>query len=213
MGLVPDGDMPDALAKPVASPYAKPAPGKLLWKSRQFQTLAAGMALGMFVQGRLVAHLLSLLVPALGEMLAGFAMSLATLSAICGRMIVGWFMPVCADRRLAACINLCVQIVGSLTLFAAQGSNVPLLFLGVVLFGIGIGNGTSLPPLIAQVEFVKEDVMRVVALVVALSQFTWAFAPLTFACCVFHLIHKWVQNLFCFLLPRFCRRWQLPCFF
>ena len=37
-----------------------------------------------------------------------------------------------------------------------------------------------MPPLIAQVEFVKEDVMRVVALVVALSQFTWAFAPLTF---------------------------------
>jgi hypothetical protein len=52
--------------------------------------------------------------------------------------------------------------------------------LGVLLFGFGIGNATSLPPLIAQVEFVKEDVSRVVPLIVAISQGTYAFAPATF---------------------------------
>jgi Major Facilitator Superfamily len=180
MGLTPDGDAPDAVATPVTSSKTKSLPGKLVWKNRQFQTLAAGMAISLFVQSGLVAHLLSLLVPALGSLIAGLAMSLATLSAICGRMVVGWFMPVGADRRLAACTNLCVQIAGSLTLFAAQGSNIPLLLLGVILFGIGIGNATSLPPLIAQVEFVKADVMRIIALIVALSQFTWAFSPLVF---------------------------------
>ena len=40
----------------------------------------------------------------------------------------------------------------------------PLLLLGVLLFGVGIGNVTSMPPLIAQVDFVKDDVPRVVAL-------------------------------------------------
>ena len=46
-----------------------------------------------------------------------------------------------------------------------------------LLFGAGIGNTTSLPPLIAQVEFVTEDVARVIALIVAVAQGTYAFAP------------------------------------
>ena len=37
-----------------------------------------------------------------------------------------------------------------------------------------------MPPLIAQVEFVKEDVPRVVALIVAIAQGTYAFAPAVF---------------------------------
>jgi hypothetical protein len=49
-----------------------------------------------------------------------------------------------------------------------------------VLFGAGIGNTTSLPPLIAQVEFDREDASRVVPLIVAISQGTYAFAPAAF---------------------------------
>ena len=56
----------------------------------------------------------------------------------------------------------------------------PLLILGVLLFGIGIGNTTSLPPLIAQTEFVEADVGRVVSLIVAISQAAYAFAPAAF---------------------------------
>ena len=50
----------------------------------------------------------------------------------------------------------------------------------IVLFGIGFGNATSLPPLIAQTEFVAADVTRVVALIVGVSQATYAFAPAAF---------------------------------
>ena len=46
--------------------------------------------------------------------------------------------------------------------------------------GAGIGNATSLPPLIVQVEFVAEDVARVIALIVAVAQGTYAFAPAVF---------------------------------
>jgi hypothetical protein len=48
------------------------------------------------------------------------------------------------------------------------------------LFGIGIGNTTSLPPLIAQTEFDQASVSRVVALIVAISQGSYAFAPAAF---------------------------------
>ena len=95
-------------------------------------------------------------------------------------MAVGALMPAHADRRVVACISYAVQIAGALVLIAASGANIPLLLVGVLLFGLGIGNVTSMPPLIAQVEFVKDDVPRVVALVVAIGQATYAFAPAAF---------------------------------
>jgi hypothetical protein len=180
MGLAADGDAPDRPAASVTSPRARPLPGALLWRDLRFLTLAAGMALGLFAQIGLLAHLFSLLVPAFGAPLAGLAAGAATAAAIAGRTLVGWLMPAGADRRVVACVSYAVQITGSLAFLLAAGSNVALLLIGVVLFGSGIGNATSLPPLIAQVEFVKEDVARVVPLIVATGQATYAFAPAVF---------------------------------
>jgi hypothetical protein len=79
-------------------------------------------------------------------------------------------MPLEADRRLVACVGYAAQLAGSIVFIGAAGTNVPLLLLGIVLFGAGFGNATSLPPLIAQIEFVKDDVPRVVALIVGIAQ-------------------------------------------
>jgi MFS family permease len=179
MGLTPDGDAPGAAVAAPAS-AAKPLPGRLLWRNAQFLTLATGMALGLFAQIGLLAHLFSMLVPALGAQAAGLAMGGATAAAIAGRTLVGWLMPAAADRRLVAVASYLVQIVGVFALLAAGGETVVLLLLGVFLFGTGIGNATSLPPLIAQIEFAKEDVPRVVALIIAIAQATYAFAPAVF---------------------------------
>ena len=180
MRLIPDGEAPGAPKTAVASSAAKPLPGSLLWRDRKFLTLAAGMALGLFAQIGLIVHLFSLLVPALGATQAGLAMGLVTAMAIIGRSLIGWAMPADADRRLVASASYAVQIAGCIAFMAADGTSVPLLPLGVVLFGTGFGNGTWLPPLIAQVEFVPDDVPRVVALIVAISQATYAFAPVVF---------------------------------
>jgi MFS family permease len=178
MGLNADGDAPDV---PMSATSTRPAlPGRQMWRNLRFVTLAAGMALGLFAQIGLLAHLFSLLVPALGAQLAGVAASAATAAAIAGRTLVGWLMPAGADRRRIACASYFIQIVGSLAFLLAAGDNVPLLLLGVVLFGAGIGNATSLPPLIVQVEFAKDDVPRVVSLIISISQATYAFAPAAF---------------------------------
>jgi len=150
------------------------------WRDPRFLTLAAAMSLGLFAQIGLIAHLFSLISPALGEQTAGIVMGIATAAAILGRTLVGWLMPAGTDRRLVACANHVVQIVGSVTLFLAAGENVALLIAGVLLFGVGIGNTTSLPPLIAQTEFDRGDALRVVSLIVAISQGTYAFAPAVF---------------------------------
>ena len=180
MGLMPDGDTPGARPASVASSTAKALPGSLLWRDPGFLTLAAGMALGLFAQIGLIVHLFSLLVPALGDPQAGLAMGLVTAMAIIGRSFIGWVMPADIDRRLVACASYAVQITGCAALAGAGGTSVPLLLVGVVLFGLGFGNGTWLPPLIAQIEFSGKDVPRVVALTVAISQGTYAFAPAVF---------------------------------
>jgi hypothetical protein len=175
MRLAPDGDAPG-----VTLSTARPLPGPQLWRDPGFLTLAAAMALGLFAQIGLVVQLYSLLVPALGASQAGLAMGLVTAMAIVGRSLIGWAMPSGTDRRLVACGSTAIQMMGCVAFIIADGSSVPLLLLGVVLFGAGFGNGTWLPPLIAQAEFVTGDVPRVVALIVAIAQGAYAFAPVVF---------------------------------
>lgn len=177
---LPDEAPPTETAGSAPVQATQPLPGALLWRDRRFLTLAVGMSVGLFAQIGLTAHLYSLLLPPLGTRYAGPAVGLVTAMAILGRTLLGWLMPVRVDRRLVAGASYAVQIVGSTAFLVAAGTNVPLLILGVVLFGLGFGNGTFLPPLIAQAEFAREDVPRVVALIVAISQATYSLAPATF---------------------------------
>ena len=175
-----DGDAADA-ALPTAPPaHAAIAPGASLWRDRRFVSLALGMALGLFAQVGLLAHLFALLVPVVGAQQAGWLMGFATACAIGGRYVVAWTMPPRANRRSVAAVAYGVQGVGMGLLLAADGAHTALIVLAVALFGSGIGNATSLPPLIAQAEFPRADVQRVVALVVAIAQATYAFAPALF---------------------------------
>lgn len=164
--------------RPQAGP--RPLPGAQLWRSRAFVTLTASMATGLFAQMGLIAHLYSLMVPLLGVSGAGFAMGLATACAVAGRTAVARAMPAHADRRLVAAAAYAVQLLGSLALMAAPPDTGWLVLAGVVLFGLGLGNANTLPPLIAQREFAEMDQPRAVALMIAISQATYAFAPAVF---------------------------------
>lgn len=178
MGLAADGDA----AGPTAPAAARAGDAPALatpWRDRRFLTLASAATLGLFAQIGLVAHLFSLLAPILGTAFAGWVMGAATALAIGGRSALGLLIGPRTDRRVVAAANLGMQAIGSLVLLSA-GSSTPLLLLGCALFGLGIGNVTSLPPLIAQTEFRPADVGRVVALVTATSQAGYAFAPAIF---------------------------------
>jgi MFS family permease len=179
MGLLPDG-LPLQVqvvssAEPVTTPMRVISP----WRDAAFITLALGMALGLFAQIGLIAHLYSLLVPSLGAQTAGIVAGLATAAAILGRTVVGWALRPGADRRRLAAASYGVQIAGCLCM-ATAGPCVEALIFGVFLFGLGIGNATSVPPMIAQMEFAKEDLLRIVALAIAVSQAIYAFAPAVF---------------------------------
>ncbi|BBK42265.1 MFS transporter [Allostella vacuolata] len=179
-GQRPDGDgplAPGTMPPPVPAPRRPLPAGGGIWRDRRFVTLSLAFALGLFAQIGLIAHLFSLLAPALGEGGAGLALSLVTLCAVAGRSLLGLLLPAHMDRRIAAAANFAVQVAGTLALLLAGATSVPLLLLGCVLFGLGVGNLISLPPLVVQAEFARGDAMRAVALVTAVNQAVFAFAP------------------------------------
>jgi MFS family permease len=182
MGLAVDGDAApsvhsDRVPGEPAPPLSQP------WRDRRFVTLAGASTLGLFAQIGLLAHLFSLLVPIFGEAGAGVTMGTVTACAIGGRSLLGLTMPPGADRRVIAGANFTVQAVGSLVLVGAFMAGAPPVLpvlLGCLLFGLGIGNVTSLPALIAQTEFRVMDLARAVSLVTATGQAGYAFAPVVF---------------------------------
>jgi MFS family permease len=140
----------------------------------RFVSIAAAFALGLFVQVGLFAHLVTRLAPQFGAGGAGWAVSLTAICAVLGRTLFGWLIGE-HDRRRAAAGNFAVQSVGILLL--ALGDGVPALIAGCILFGFGVGNLVSLPPLLIQREFAAADVAKAVALTVAINQAVFAFAP------------------------------------
>ncbi|OZI26309.1 hypothetical protein CAL26_02955 [Bordetella genomosp. 9] len=167
-------------------PDPSAAPLGCVWRDQRFTTLCVGMALGLFAQIGLIAHLFSILAPTMGERMAGAAMGLCTACAILGRYAVGRLMPPGADRRRVAALAYGLQTLGVLALLASMPLRDygwpadALCWAGLLLFGSGIGNATSLPPLIAQVDFQPADTQKVIPLIVAISQATYAFAPAVF---------------------------------
>lgn len=156
------------------------ASARELWAQPRMRSLSLAFAVGIAAQIGLLSQLFSMLAPALGEAGAGAAMSVATVCAILGRTLAGWLVAGGPAMRRAAMVNFWVQATGSLVLLWAGGSEIWALWLGCVLFGLGIGNLLSLPPLIAAAEFPPADVARVVALVTAVNQAFYAFAPMLF---------------------------------
>lgn len=180
LGQRPDGaDLPTA-ATTHEVPAAAPMPAHGLWRERRFVTLTLGSTLALFAQVGLIAHLLSMLVAPLGAQRAGLVAGMMTVCAIIGRTGMGWLLRPGMNRRYAAAGTYALQLVASLVLFLAGGTDVALLLLGIALFGLGLGNATSLPPLIVQTDFAPADTARAVALITAIGQAAYAFAPAAF---------------------------------
>ena len=136
---------------PASAQSARPTPRAQLFRQPRFVTISFAFALGLFAQIGLVAHLIARLAPDFGSGPAALAISVITLCAVFGRYsLLGWLLGQ-RDRRIAGAASIRDEAVGSL--FLAFGSGIAPLAAGCILFGLGVGNLTSLPPLIAQREF------------------------------------------------------------
>src|SRR5204862_3470955 len=97
-----------------------------------------------------------------------------TTAALLGRLATGLVVDR-LNRRLVASATLVVQLVGLVLPASARSSTG--VYAGCVLFGLGVGNLTSLPGLILAVEWPRAHFSTLVGLVVGINQFTFAFGP------------------------------------
>lgn len=147
-------------------------------RSRAFLTISIPFALALTAQVGFLTHQVAFLSPAIGTIAAGWAVSLTTFAAVVGRIATG-FVVDRFDRRSITALNFAVQALGLASLMTA--TKVPALYLGCLLFGAGLGNASSLPGLIVQQEFPKQHFARIISIVVAINQFSFAFGPILLA--------------------------------
>jgi MFS family permease len=144
-------------------------------RSIRFVTTSVPFALGFTAQVGFLTHQIAFLSPVIGTVPAGWAVSLTTFAAVVGRIATG-FVVARLDRRVVACVNFAVQAL-AMGILTTSTTAPAMLYLGCGLFGLGVGNATSLPGLIVQREFPKHYFSRIVSVVVAINQFSFAFGP------------------------------------
>ena len=173
LGLGPDGDPPAPRAS--TAPGGRPAlPGRDFMRTWHFWSVALPFALGLTAQISIIIHQVSFLRPTLGAEGAAWAVSLTSACAVLGRLGVGAFVDR-VNRRAVIAGNFLLQAMAVVLMLAAPGPL--LLYVACVMFGLGVGNTTSLPSIIVQAEFPKAAFGQVVSTIIAINQFTYSFGP------------------------------------
>jgi MFS family permease len=173
IGLSPDGE-PGA-----ATPDAPRLGEKRRWRRQalrtwRFWSVSLPFALGLAAQVGVLTHLVALVIPTLGASGAAVAVSTTTAAAILGRLLTGIVVDR-TDPRFVAAATLGVQVLGVTLL--AWAPSVAVAYTGCTLFGLGVGNLTTLPGLIVAAEWPTEQFGALVALAVGINQLTFAFGP------------------------------------
>ncbi len=140
----------------------------LLW------TLMTPFGLALAAQVGFIVHQISLLEPFLGESRAALTVSATTVAALLGRIVLG----VLSDRmdlRDLSAWNIGAQ---GMALVAMAAWPSPTVFVaGSLVFGLGVGNLITLPPLLAREEFGQRSFGTVFGLVAGTVQVGVALGP------------------------------------
>jgi MFS family permease len=173
LGLGPDGGpVPSAPDPPSTS--IEPRGRRDALRTWRFWSVSAPFALGLTAQVGVLTHLVALALPILGAAGAARAVSATTAAAVIGRLATGLLVDR-MNRRGVASVTLGIQIAGlALLAWAPSGS---VVYAGCALFGLGVGNLTTLPGLVLAAEWPRDHFGHLVGLVVGINQFTFAFGP------------------------------------
>jgi MFS family permease len=173
LGLGPDGDQPRSPAPPPRG-GARSGHRREALRTWRFWSVSIPFALGLAAQVGVLTHLVPLVAPVVGGLGAARALTATTAAAVVGRLLTGIVVDR-LNRRVVASTTLLVQTLGLALL--ASGSSAATVYAGCALFGLGVGNLTTLPGLILAVEWPRDRFAALVGLVVGINQFTFAFGP------------------------------------
>ena len=174
LGLGPDGDALTQAHSRRGPTVELPRRSEFL-RDWHFWTVSLPFAFGLMAQVGFIIHQVAFLTPILGVAGAGWAVGLTTAAAVIGRLIVGLFIDR-VNRRAVAAGNFLMQ-AGALGLMLHAPSPA-VLYAACFVFGLGVGNMTSLPSLIVQVEYPNAAFGPIVSTVVAVNQYTFSLGPI-----------------------------------
>lgn len=143
-------------------------------RSLAFWSLSGPFALALFAQVGFLVHLVAILEPMIGRASAGLAISIVSITAVVGRLGLGFVI----DRlnmRWASALSMASQAVALLLIGLFDGRL--MLLSACALFGLSVGNVITLPALIVQKEFDARAFPLIVGLSTAIGQITYAFGP------------------------------------
>ena len=173
MGLAPDGD------RVVVTTAATVAPGLPFAdaiRSLAFTAITAAFSLGLLGQVGGISQLVKLANERAGESTGTKVVSLLAACSVIGRLTGGAIVTRFSSYRFAICA-LSIQAAGLSALAFAQSSLA--IYVGAVLFGLGVGNVLLLHPLLLAEVFGVRDYARIYgrsAIFVAAGN---AFGPLS----------------------------------
>src|SRR5436190_17069960 len=175
LGLGPDGGTAPVVhaEDPAAAKASQRGRGEAL-RTWRFWSVSAPFALGLAAQVGVLTHLVALVSPAVGAGGTARAVGTTTAAALIGRLLTGVVVDR-LNRRAVASATLVIQILGLAVLTWLPSATA--VYVGCALFGLGVGNLTTLPGLILAVEWPRERFSALVGLAVGINQLTFAFGP------------------------------------
>jgi predicted MFS family arabinose efflux permease len=158
MGLVPDGVAPPPSGAPLAAaPRASFAEAR---RSRFFAGVAASYFFVMGAQVGAIAHIYRLVKTGGGADIAPLAVALLAAASVCGRLAGGWILLKVPARSFT--LVLFFQQAAALAVLALAAGKGTLL-LGVVTFGLAMGNILMMQPLLLAEAFGTQSFGRIYA--------------------------------------------------
>jgi len=168
-----------AMRAPVHTPQSRAGLQTAALKDRRFWLTSGPFALAMLAQVGFIVHQVPFLLPRLGAADTAWIVVAATVAALAGRILLGLVIDR-LDQRVAAAASMLVQAAGMLLMLAWPifvGPSRAALFIGMLCFGISVGNMITLPPLVVARAFPPASYAAVVGLNGAVVQVCFAFGP------------------------------------
>lgn len=170
LGLLPDGGLAGSASVVAAVRWSR----KGAMATRQFRSQLLAFALALLVQITFLSHHVPMVAPILGDAGASLAVTLAAVAAFVGRIMLARF----ADRIDLRITTAGVLLFGTIALaYLAVAETATSLMIASVMYGLTIGNITTLSPLIARREFGAVSFGAVFGLISAAIAFAMAFGP------------------------------------
>jgi predicted MFS family arabinose efflux permease len=158
MGLVPDGVAPaPGDAAVAARPRTTLSEAR---RSRFFVGVAASYFFVLGAQVGAIAHIYRLVKTSGGADIAALAVALLAGASVCGRLAGGWIL-LKVPARAFTMVLFCQQAAALAVLAVAGGEGT--LLLGVVLFGLAMGNILMMQPLLLAEAFGTHSFGRIYA--------------------------------------------------